>query len=460
MLVLPGSMPFRNVVGGGLLEELSKKTDRSVVVICPDESYRKELPDHVEWRDLRRPSKSSNQPLYRRVVRSFSLRIEFLLNITYAGLAYRFNEISGFKAHQFKKKMPRSRRLREAIAGNFVSRRYGFPFPTVRFIYRLISRIYYRQSYISDRFIEGFFDDTSIDLIVFWYSQNDLYRDYVQCARSRSIPMVAAIGSWDRVTTKGPLMPDLAKVIAINQVMKSELIEYHDVFKDDIVVVGWLQMDNYIEPKSKERVREPFLSKCGSDSDAIIVVFACNSERLGRHEPSIVRDITESLSTGAWARDVCFFVRPHPRDTKFKERFSAELEHKSVHWGDASMTNLSQLKDLFLCADVVICTQGSITLDAIAFDCCVINVAFDGDLEPAYEESVQRYYEMDHFQSVVDSGGVVIVRDHQQLDRALRAYVANTSLHAQSRVNLRTKMLDPLDGGSTQRIVDVLLNEL
>ena len=462
VLVLPGSMTFRLVAGSGVLEQLSNKTARPLVVVCPDEAYRNKLPEIVEWRDLFRPAKSSKQALFSRMVRFFSLRIESLLNITYGGLAYRLNEISGFKTHQFKKNMSAARRSREALAGNFVTPHYGFPFASSGFLYHCYRAIFFRKAYIPDRFIEGFFEEAPIALLVFWHAQNSVYRDYVQCARSRSIPMIAAIGSWDRTTTKGPLMPGLNEVIAINQVMKSELIKYHGVAENQITVVGWSQMDSYAERGSEQQQqtrKAAFLSKYGFQSNAKLVVYAGNSERLGRHEPDVVSHLAENVAEGSYGENVCFFLRPHPQDINFKDRFSTQLEHGAVHWEDASITDLSQLKELFLCADIVIATQGSICLDAVAFDRCVINVAFDGDLQPTYDESVQRYYEMDHYQPALNSGGIAIVNSYTALDKALRAYIADCSLHEKGRVNLREVMLEPLDGRSAERIVDVLLKE-
>jgi hypothetical protein len=462
VIVLPGSMPFRMVVSSGVLEQLRNKTVLPLVVVCPDEAYRKKLPEFVEWRDLRRPAKSSNQSLVNRIARSMVLRVESMFNITYGGLAYRLNEISGFQAHQFKKSMSAERRTREELAGNFVTSRYGFPFSSSGFLYHCLHAIFFRKSYIPDRFIEGFFEEGPVDLLVFWHAQNKVYRDYVQCARSRSIPMIAAIGSWDRTTTKGPLMPGLKEVIAINQVMKSELVKYHGVAENQITVAGWSQMDSYAERGSEEQQqirKTAFLSKYGFQSDASLIVYAGNSERLGRHEPGVVSHLAENVAEGSYGENVCFFLRPHPQDLNFKDRFSTPLEHGAVHWEDASITDLSQLKELFLCADIVVSTQGSICLDAVAFDRCVINVAFDGDLQPAYEESVQRFYEMDHYQPVLNSGGVSIVNSYTELDQALRAYIADYSFHEKGRANLREVMLEPLDGRSAERIVDVLLTE-
>ncbi len=463
VIVLPGSMPFRMMVGSGVLEKLRYKTAQSIVVVCPDGRYRKELPDFVEWRELFRPSQLNNQPLMRRIVRYLTLRIELLLNVSYAGLSYRFNEISGFRTHQYKKNMSKARQLRENLAGNFVKSRYGFPFASSDYFYRIYYRIFFRKWFVPDGYLERFFQEEPIDLIVFWHAQNRVYRDYVQCARVRSIPMIAAIGSWDRTTTKGPLMPDLVKVIAINQVMKTELMKHHGVAQDRIEVVGWPQMDNYMDRlgKDKQRItKSTFLRKYGFKSDATLVVYAASTERLGVHEPDIARHLAKFITEAGFLNNICLFLRPHPQDLKFKERFSEQLENKVINYEDASLTNLGQLAELFSAADVVISTQGSISLDAVALDCRVINIAFNGDGQPTYHESVERYYEMDHYQPVIDSGGVAVVRSYAELDEALKAYISDSSLHGEGRARLREIMLEPLDGKSTDRTVEVLLNEL
>jgi hypothetical protein len=463
VIVLPGSMPFRLMVGSGVLEKLRDRTEKSIMVICPDERYHAELPDSIEWRELYNPSNISSQTLIRRMVRYFTLRIESLLNISYAGLAYRFNEISKFRTHQYKKSMSKERKLREELAGNFVNSRYGIPFASSGYLYRIYYAIFFRKWFIPDGFIEHFFQEEPIDLIVFWHAQNSVYRDYVQCARVRSIPMVAAIGSWDRATTKGPLMPGLVKAVAINQVMKSELIKYHGVVQDLIEVVGWPQMDNYMDRLGKDKqqtIKNVFLRKYGFKSDATLVVYAASTERLGAHEPEIAIHLAKFIREGGNEKRICLFLRPHPQDLRFKDRFSEQLKNEIINYEDASLTNLGQLAELFSAADVVISTQGSISLDAVAFDCRVINIAFNGNGEPPYHQSVERYYEMDHYQPVVDSGGVAIVKSYVELDDALMAYISDYNLHCQGRVQLRERMLEPFDGKSADRIVDVLLNEL
>ena len=463
VLVLPGSMPFRMVASSGVLQQLCAKSGNPIIVICPDDTYREKLPASVEWRDLHRPHPLGKQSAVTRGFRSLTLRIESLLNITFPGLAYRFNEISGFQAHQFKKRMSVNRQSREELAGNFVRKSHGFPFAASQFLYRCYRAIYYRRAYIPDRFIKGFFKEAPIDLIVFWHAQNAVYRDFVHCARSQSIPMLAAIGSWDRTTTKGPLMPGVTRVFAINQVMKSDLIEYHGISEKSISVVGWPQMDSYAArgtTKEQHDRKSDFLSKYGIAPATSLVVYAANTERLGRHEPGLVSYLAQKISAGLYGENICFFLRPHPQDMKFEARFSSELKNTNVHWEDASLTSLSQLKELFLCADIVISTQGSISLDAVALDCCLINVAFDGDLNPAYDESVQRSYEMDHYQPVLNSGGIAIVRNYPELDQALSAYLGDRSLYAEGRIKLRKTMLDPFDGKSAERTVDLLLDEL
>jgi hypothetical protein len=123
------------------------------------------------------------------------------------------------------------------------------------------------------------------------------------------------------------------------------------------------------------------------------------------------------------------------------------------------MGRLDHLANLLYHADVLLASQGSISLDAAALDTCVINIAFDGDLEVDHFASIRRWYEMDHYAPVVRSGGTRMVSSYEELDRAIIDYLRNPDKDRLGRDRLRQEQLEPFDGQASERLVKLIVKE-
>ncbi|NKB64452.1 MAG: hypothetical protein GKR95_20815 [Gammaproteobacteria bacterium] len=450
VIVVPNSMAFRALVESDVLAMLKREGKKRILVISSDEESSSRLPGGVEWRQLEWPCESlPQQSLAKRILRSLSVRLS-KIGMDYGNLSYRFNHLCGFKAHQFKQGLDRERQKREVIAGNYVAPKFGWPLPGSRWLYRLIYAYYYASWQVSDRAIAQFFKETPIDMIVLWYVQSLIYRDYSICIRKHNLKAIGVIGSWDRPTTKGPICPGCDRYIVNSEVMKQELTKFHGMKADKIDIVGWPQMDAYKDPRVFQD-RAIFLGSIGIDPKHKLVVFAANSERLGTHEPGIVSFLQKKISHGVYGKDVSLLVRAHPNDSRWKERFSELIGKPNVVVMSGGMGNIPLLANTLMHGNMVIATQGSISLDAAAFDKCIINIAFDGDLQKSYADSVARWYEMDHYQPVVQSGGVKMVHNFAELEQAVQLYLQNPSKDKEAREILRTLELEPFDGKSSYR---------
>ena len=95
-------------------------------------------------------------------------------------------------------------------------------------------------------------------------------------------------------------------------------------------------------------------------------------------------------------------------------------------------------------------------MDAVAFDTCVVNLGFDGAVEVDDSESSRHWYQMDHYRPVLESGGVWLAADFDELDTAINAYLHDPGLHADRRRLLREQQLEPMDGRASARIVNII----
>ena len=462
VLIAPNSMAFRAIVNSDTLPILKQKCDAegysNIFVLSPDNGSQKNLPEYVIWRDFRFPSlNKQNLPLLQRLYRSIRIRLEDWLGFSFKNLAYRFNEIHGFYAHEFKKSFSADRKNREEIAGNFVKTYYGFPLAKSARLYKFINKIYYMKPFIVDANIHNFFLEEKIERLVFHYAQHSIFREYRHCAKKSKIPYVSIIGSWDRLTTKGPVCPDSKAYIVNTQVMADELVSLHGINKKHIHTVGWPQMDAYHDA-DLQLTKDDFCQKNHIDSQSHIIVFAGNSMRLGQHEPSIAEHICQKIKNGAYEQKVHLLIRPHPLDNSWQERFAEANQNDFVTLMPAEMQNLPNMINTLLHCDLVIATQGSITLDATAFNKQVINLNFDGDLKKSIKESVKRLYQMDHYRPIINTNAVRLVDSFADLDLAINHSLAEPNSLQAERELLKEIELEPCKGDSSARQVNAMLS--
>ncbi len=463
VIVLPTMFAVRYILETQVLTQLAAQPELEVTILTPfaeDEERIAALKrDRFKWNNIHRP-RFEGSP----VPKSFSEKFKKFLYVAglwwfrrrmgFGMLAYRFNHIHQFAAHCRKIHMNRARRIREARAGNYLDWWLGFPFPLSRKIYDKLYHLYY-SPWDYDTKIEGLFDTFKPDLLVFSYLQDPSARNYLRAAQSRNIPITAIIGSWDRLTTKGPLAPGVDQYVVQSQVMRDELIRHHNIAEQQIYVAGWPQMDEY-KDESILLPREQFLNSIGVPLDHKLIVFGANSPRLGVHEISIVEHLARRIKEKSFPPKCTLLVRPHPKDKTWQERFGVFQTPPEIIVQPAETGRLEYLANLLHHTDVMIASQGSITLDAIAQDTCVVNIAFDGNVKVDYHESIERWYEIDHFLPVVNSGATSIVKSFEEMDAAISHYLDDPSLHAAERERLRQEELEPFDGKASLRLATLI----
>jgi len=241
--------------------------------------------------------------------------------------------------------------------------------------------------------------------------------------------------------------------------MKNELINHHQISENKITIVGWPQMDIYHDRKIPKD-RSSFLKSIHVDPNKTVLLYTGNAARLGAHEPSIVEHIAKQISVNKFDKNIHLMIRPHPQDVDWQDRYKVvnkggELAN-FVTVMPAEMGNVQTMVNTLMHADIVIATQGSISLDAAALDKKIINVAFDGSLKRNYTESVKRWYEMDHYVPVVESGGVTIVDSFESLDTAIQTLLESDP-QKEGRAKLREIELEPFAGDSSSRQVQAML---
>ena len=111
-------------------------------------------------------------------------------------------------------------------------------------------------------------------------------------------------------------------------------------------------------------------------------------------------------------------------------------------------------------ADIIISTYSTISVEAVVFDRPLININFDGYHNRLPDESVKRLEYFSHFIHVSGTGALSNVNSEAELKSALSLYLASPDTLHREREALQRKMCFRLDGKSSLRIVEAVLDYL
>ncbi len=143
-------------------------------------------------------------------------------------------------------------------------------------------------------------------------------------ARRLGLATVGHVASWDHTVGKGVISPRLDRYLVQNERMRGDLVRYHDVPIERIVVTGWPQSDIFHVPRPREAY-EAILRGYGLDPVTPLVMVMGNTPTNTPHEERFfARLVAWRRDTGADHRFSLLF-RPHPRDSRWRERFAAAV---------------------------------------------------------------------------------------------------------------------------------------
>ncbi len=147
--------------------------------------------------------------------------------------------------------------------------------------------------------------------------------DYVKAARALGIPTVAAVASWDNLTTKGTfqILPDFTFVW--NDPLRREATAVHDVPEERIFPTGAPTFDPWFVMRPAEDAAT-FRARAGLDPDADYVLYVCSSSFIAGDETSFVSAFADALQRDERTARIGLMVRPHPFNASIWDRFSRD----------------------------------------------------------------------------------------------------------------------------------------
>ena len=338
-------------------------------------------------------------------------------------------------------------------------------------ILRLIFR-FFDFKLVNDNSVSGFFEKYKPDLI---YSPNiisDIDRAFLREAKRRKIKTVGMINAWDNITlAKYPFRILPQKLIAYNDIIKRESIKYLDMKEKDIFVSGWPHFDHYVN--SKRISREEFCEKLKINPSKRIILFASIGSTLNPIEWQVLEMLDRAIIDKKLPDDVVVIFRQHPTEKTKMENVKVGgnvviddsktiISGKDKAYSEILKSDMDHLADSLYHSAITINTCSTMSIDAVAFDKPVINIAFDGREEKPFYQSVRRFYEPSHahYQPIVKSGGVRIAYDIEELIKYINMYLENPFLDKEGRKRIINEQCWKLDGKSSERICNYILSLL
>lgn len=321
-----------------------------------------------------------------------------------------------------------------------------------------------------DIYFGDVFDRYKPDLVFSTSIMEDADAFVIKQARARGIKTIGMPKTWDN-TSKMLFRTKTDKMIVCGRFSKDEAMRFQNYKPEDITMCGIPQFDFYKNPEYLLTKKE-FCNQFGINENKKVIVF-CSEGKTTKHDGEIAEMIAGFINEKKLVKDAALFVRPHfmyPDDEKKFEKIlgrenavlDKDYEHSLVfrdRW-DYSAAQIKKFTNIICHADIIITSYSSISLDAAAFDKPIINIAFDGYKKVPFKESMVHWYNMEYYKHVVESGGVWMVDNEQELLNAINGYLLNSALLEDGRKKLREYFMYKTDGQSGRRIAETVLNYL
>jgi hypothetical protein len=291
----------------------------------------------------------------------------------------------------------------------------------------------------------------------------------VKEARKRRIQTICFVEGWDNLNSKGPMSVIPDDMIVWNEGMREEAVAFHNFPAERIKVVGIPEFDIYCD-QSLFRSREDFFFEYGLDPKIKLITYAVAGGVLAPTEPEIIELFYQAMIAGRLDVPCQLLVRLHPNTRgeylkkfdrfKGRPRMTVQPAGRVARiqdgW-DPSWEDTIRLGETMLHSDVVITVGSTICLDAIAFDTPVVGIGFEGARQNPYWRSYRRYYDFTHLSRVVKNGGLRVATGLDEMVDAVRRYLQDSSLDAEGRRQVRQEQIFSLDGKSSRRAGEAIL---
>lgn len=313
---------------------------------------------------------------------------------------------------------------------------------------------------------------TNPGFLFFTHQRPPFIAPMLEAAKQENIPSSAFIFSWDNLPSKGRMCGSFDGYIVWSSLMKEELLDFYPSIRNEQVYIGGTPqfepyvMDVYVEP------REKFFSRFGLNNSKPVVCYSCGDISTSRNDELYIATLAEAIKKNEFDSEIQLLVRTSPAEGP--ERFS-ELartypfiifnnpkwiyarEHHPEPWTQRIPTaqDILDLRSILQYCDVSINMCSTMSLDFMQFDKPVINPVFGNGDNGLYND--QRFLNYAHYERVVNSGAVSVVRNANELIEAVKLSLTYPEQNTDERKALLNIQIGRPLKGTSEAIVKILV---
>jgi CDP-glycerol glycerophosphotransferase (TagB/SpsB family) len=279
---------------------------------------------------------------------------------------------------------------------------------------------------------------------------------FIVGARRMGLPLVGHIASWDHTVGKGIVSPHLRRYIVQNDVMREDLVRYHGIDSDRIVVTGWPQTDVFHRKRPREDY-ERVVRALGLDPSRPVVLVMGNTPTNAPYEKRFVERLVAWWEESGTVSHFSLLFRPHPRDREWRERFAAALFREGAAVQEPSFTDLETLAVLLQHGECVVTNAGTILLDALVNNRPTVCVLYD-EGAPAGESWAVKNVSGEHYRQLMASDGFYRAERFEDVVAGIERGLAQPDELAQERARAAREVVGDVDGCAAARVVDAVVS--
>jgi hypothetical protein len=287
-------------------------------------------------------------------------------------------------------------------------------------------------------------------------------------ARRLGIATVGQLLSWDNITCKGRFIGVPDRFISWGPIMTEELRSHYGTSGERVLEAGVAHFDLHARRVEPERLAQ-HLRGLGLDPTRPYLFFGMSASFFTPREVEVVAWLAARVREGALGSEMQLLVRPHPQNIRgpmSDPHIVARL--RSVAGGpvavdlpevvsdamDMAEHDMLRLAALLHGAAVTLNSGSTLTIDAMLHDRPVVLTLFDAEDELPWWRSARRLGEFPHLAKLLSYGGVAEAHSFAELERHLRAYLSDPSLHREARSRALRAECGVTDGRACERIAD------
>jgi hypothetical protein len=282
--------------------------------------------------------------------------------------------------------------------------------------------------------------------------------DFIKYGKKKGIYSVISVLSWDNLTTKGGFNISPDKFIAWNYTHKEELINYHDVDRENILVCGSSFFDKWFMKKYEDFKQEDFDRLFNIELEDKYIIYLGSSSNLGKYDHEVISEILEFLDNSSM-KDLIVIIKPHLTNQDYVNKFD-HLSNVRV-WKNDLTTDWVENQAMFKFGlNNAICSLGLNTtamIDSIINHCPVISIIHEKNIDQPTNSAI-------HFKSLINSETYHLIDSINNLDQDINSVSEDKNSFEEKRNKFISTFIRPINaklnvGEITRKEIEKLLDQ-